>query len=90
MVSTRISLSGLFILNVLISSFTTVAQFPPTPENVTTITSRFDDRITISYKEVRVLHLLPALTLGVDLLTLFTFSPAFAKLHRVLGRMQGT
>jgi Serine carboxypeptidase len=32
----------------------TVAQFPPTPENVTVIRSRFDDAITISYKEVCV------------------------------------
>jgi hypothetical protein len=29
-----------------------VAQFPPTLENVTVIKSRFDEGITISYKEV--------------------------------------
>jgi hypothetical protein len=34
--------------------FTSVAgQFPPTPQNVTTIKSKFDDGVTISYKEVR-------------------------------------
>ena len=28
------------------------AQFPPTPEGVTLLKSKFDDRVTISYKEV--------------------------------------
>lgn len=30
----------------------TYAQFPPTPEGVTTIKSKFNSDITISYKEV--------------------------------------
>jgi hypothetical protein len=46
------------LVNVLISSLA-VAQFPPTPENVTIIKSRFDEGITISYKEVCILGLLP-------------------------------
>jgi hypothetical protein len=30
-----------------------VAQFPPKPEGVTVLKSKFDERITISYKAVR-------------------------------------
>lgn len=30
-----------------------VSQFPPTPEGVKVIESKFNERITISYKEVR-------------------------------------
>lgn len=32
------------------------SQFPPTPENVTTIKSKFNSDITISYKEVCVFY----------------------------------
>lgn len=32
-----------------------LAQFPPTPQNVTVIKSKFNPEITISYKEVRSL-----------------------------------
>lgn len=32
-----------------------LAQFPPTPENVTTIKSKYNSEITISYKEVRLI-----------------------------------
>jgi hypothetical protein len=39
------------IVNALLCALA-VAQVPPTPENVTTIQSRFDEGITISYKEV--------------------------------------
>jgi hypothetical protein len=45
------------LVNALIFSLA-VAQFPPTPENVTIIKSRFDEGITISYKEVCTLSLL--------------------------------
>jgi len=31
-----------------------VAQFPPTPQGVTTIKSKYNSDITISYKEVRL------------------------------------
>ena len=38
----------------LLSAQAVVGQyFPPTPENVTTVRSRFNNNITISYKEVR-------------------------------------
>lgn len=29
------------------------AQFPPTPEGVTTVPSRFNNGVTLSYKQVR-------------------------------------
>lgn len=45
------------VSNALLCAFA-VAQFPPTPEDVTTIQSQFDDGITISYKEVWVVNLL--------------------------------
>lgn len=34
-----------------------VAQFPPAPEGVTVLKSKFDERVTITYKEVR--HSIP-------------------------------
>lgn len=50
----------LLIVNSLLCAFA-FAQLPPTPEGVTTIRSRFDDGITISYKEVRFVVLLKLL-----------------------------
>jgi hypothetical protein len=47
----NINLCTYLIFNALLCA-TVIAQFPPSPENVTTIQSRFDDGITISYKEV--------------------------------------
>jgi len=36
------------------------AQFPPTPEGITTVPSRFNNGVILSYKEVRiqVLHMM--------------------------------
>lgn len=34
----------------------TSAQFPPTPENITVLESRFGDGVSISYKEVLEIH----------------------------------
>jgi hypothetical protein len=36
------------------------AQFPPTPEGITTVPSRFNNGVTLSYKEVRIqaLHMM--------------------------------
>ena len=39
----------------LLHAARTVAQFPPTPENVTVLESKFGDGVAISYKEVHEL-----------------------------------
>lgn len=36
-----------------------VAQFPPTPQGVTVVKSKFNPEISISYKEVSALHMQP-------------------------------
>jgi len=63
------------LVNALIFSLA-VAQFPPTPENVTVIKSRFDEGITISYKEVCTLGLLLLAPLNA-----FLFSLGYVRLR---------
>lgn len=53
----RSQLSVVALVGVLARA--SLAQFPPTPEGVTVLKSKFDEGITISYKEVRIL-LLPS------------------------------
>ena len=39
---------------ILLGLQTVFAQFPPAPENVTVLKSKFGDGVTISYKEVSI------------------------------------
>ncbi len=84
-----INLSTPSIFVALLCAFT-VAQFPPAPENVTTIKSRFNDKITISYKEVCAVDLLPLRSPWVGFLTLFSLSLVYVRLHPESDHTQGT
>lgn len=42
-----------YIVALAALSGVTLAQFPPTPEGITTLKSHVEDGVTISYKEVR-------------------------------------
>ena len=52
-----------FIVHALLLNFA-FSQFPPKPENTTTLQSRFHEGITISFKEVSNEMLLSAAVLG--------------------------
>ena len=45
---------AIFLVTILnfVQFFSAIAQFPPIPENVTVLNSKFNDGVYISYKEV--------------------------------------
>jgi hypothetical protein len=44
------------ILTLFVLIVATFAQFPPEPEGITTLKSKFGDGVSISYKQVLLLH----------------------------------
>ena len=69
-----------------------LAQFPPTPEGVTTLKSRFDENIAISYKEVRAKsdEIFVGHGRGLGLTRQCISSPDSAKLRLESGRTPAT